>query len=196
MSRSSHGRLRFGTRKFRRTIERDDFWCFVAASATRIIISNDSFSLRPPQRVQNGGPFFSTMQLPLVLRECSFFTPNYAGYLLPRWRMFKTDRSRLSPSERTYSMSAYFKVSPIFRVATAKKKTFVSQHFTTPLKVTCLEHVTVERFRNLVGQTRRTSNVGCACVRISSLPDVHDDCYQRNRQLLLSIDPKRKSRDN
>lgn len=122
MSRSSHGRLRFGTRKFRRTIERDDFWCFVAASAIRIIISNDSFSLRP-QRVQNGGPYF--------FRQCSchsccvsavFFTPNYAGYLLPRWRLFKTDRSRLSPSERTYSMSAYFKVSPIFRVATANKK--------------------------------------------------------------------------
>lgn len=30
------------------------------------------------------------MQLPLVLRECSFFTPNYAGYLLPRWRSKQT----------------------------------------------------------------------------------------------------------
>lgn len=120
MSRSSHGRLRFGTRKFRRTIERDDFWCFVATSATRIIISNDSFSLRP-QRVQNGGPFFSTMQLPLVLRECSFFYSQLCGLSSAAMAVVQNRPFSVISYSRTYSMSAYFKVSPIFRVATAKK---------------------------------------------------------------------------
>lgn len=103
-------------------------------------------------------PFFSTMQLPLVLRECSFFTPNYAGYLLPRWRSKQTVLGYLPLNEhiQCQRISRFRRYSAWQR----RKKTFVSQNFTTPLKVTCLEHVTVERFRNLVGQTRRTSNVG------------------------------------
>lgn len=148
MSRSSHGRLRFGTRKFRRTIERDDFWCFVAASAARIIISNDSFAAaaaRPKWRPL----FFRQMQLPLVLRECSFFLLSIMRAIFCRYGGCSKQTRFPVIAERKYSMSVYFKVSPIFRVATTEQ----------PLKVTCLEHVTVKRFRNLVGQTRRTSNV-------------------------------------